>query len=41
LTNINGGEIKITNPDDEILEAKWIDLKTANDIFARKVENSF
>ncbi len=32
LANIISGEISISDPDNEILEVKWTDLKTANDV---------
>lgn len=32
FANIISGVIRISDPDDEILEVKWTDLKTANDL---------
>ncbi len=32
LANIIGGEISICDPDNEILEVKWTELNTANDL---------
>lgn len=31
LANIVGGEMKISDPDEEIIEVQWMDLETANE----------